>query len=89
MSEPKLTTLPGTYRLKPRKGFQCADSSFKVIEASNKLLNICGKNLSNLNQVKSDENKVLISFDAQTFSPTRGVLFRYSGKLKLIVQYKT
>lgn len=60
-------------------GYECIDS-LSIIEDNAKVTTLCGDVKSNLIEYRSKSDQLVIEFLSQDFSPTRGVLFRYSRK---------
>ena len=60
-----------------RPNYQCSDK-LTLIEDNAKALTVCGEVNSNLIQFRTGANGLTLEFKAHDFSPTRGLLFRYS-----------
>ncbi|RWS25506.1 mannan-binding lectin serine protease 2-like protein, partial [Leptotrombidium deliense] len=54
----------------------CIDA-LTASEETGKLFTICGNSLQNLQTIRTESNRLNISFESSDFSPTRGVLLRY------------
>lgn len=66
--------------------YECIDS-LSIIEDNAKVATLCGEVKSNLIEYRSKTDHVVVQFLANHFSPTRGVLFKYTCKYdKLLMQ---
>ncbi|CAG2108902.1 unnamed protein product, partial [Medioppia subpectinata] len=63
--------------------YQCTDS-LTLRESKSQTLTLCGEVKSNLLQYRTKSNALTIEFTAFEFSPTRGILFRYSSWIEQI-----
>ncbi|XP_054155897.1 uncharacterized protein LOC128954347 [Oppia nitens] len=57
--------------------YKCSDQ-LVLMEAQTQMLSLCGEVKTNLVQYRTKSNKLTISFNSYGFSPTRGLLLRYS-----------
>jgi len=73
IKEPKEKT--ANNRKKPT--FTCTDK-LVMLEENTRMLTLCGEDKSNLVQFRTKSNRLTIDFTSENFSPTRGILFRYS-----------
>lgn len=60
--------------------YECTDS-VAIVEEGVKVMTLCGETKSNLIEYRSRTEEITVEFASYDFSPTRGVLFRYSSKL--------
>ena len=61
-------------------GYDCTDQ-LAIIEENAKVVQLCGDVKSNLIEYRSKSDHLVIEFVSFDFSPSRGVLFKYSRKL--------
>ena len=59
--------------------YECNDY-LAIIEDNAKVATLCGEEKSNLIEYRSKGDQLTVEFVSYDFSPTRGVLFKYSRK---------
>lgn len=63
-------------------GYECSDR-LAIFEQNARVVELCGDVKSNLIEYRSKSDQLVIEFVSYDFSPSRGVLFKYSCKLSL------
>lgn len=71
------TKEPRYTKRKKMPAYECIDS-LSIIEDNAKVATLCGEVKSNLIEYRSKTDHVVVQFLANHFSPTRGVLFKYT-----------
>lgn len=59
--------------------YECTDY-LSIIEDNAKVITLCGESKSNLIDYRSKGTELLVELTSYDFSPTRGVLFKYTSK---------
>ncbi len=63
-----------------KQSYMCTDK-LVVTEENTKMLTVCGEDKSSLVQHRTKSNHLTVELKSSEFSPTRGILFRYSCNL--------
>ncbi len=66
--------------IRRKESYMCTDK-LVVTEENTKMLTVCGEDKTNLVQYRTKSNHVTVELKNSEFSPTRGILFRYSCNL--------
>ena len=66
-----------------RRNYQCSDRLI-LTEQNTKMLTLCGEVNTNLIEYRTKSNVITLDFKAEEFSPTRGLLFRYSCNQSIV-----
>ncbi len=65
-----------------KETYMCNDK-LVVTEENTKMLTVCGEVKTNLVQHRTKSNHLTVEMKSSEFSPTRGILFRYSCNLMI------